>query len=61
MAQAASRHSEPIMGGEMAALAAMPQIFCKLSGLVTETAVNWTPAALQPYVTHPWRCSGRSG
>jgi L-fuconolactonase len=34
-------------------LAALPNIVCKLSGLVTEADHrNWTPAQIQPYVTH---------
>lgn len=36
----------------MAALAALPQIFCKLSGLVTEAAAGWTVRDLQPYIDH---------
>ena len=43
-------------------LAALPNIICKLSGLVNEADHRaWTPAQLQPYVTHlletfgPWR------
>jgi L-fuconolactonase len=32
-------------------LAAFPNVFCKLSGLVTEADIrNWTPAQLRPYV-----------
>ena len=34
-------------------LAALPNIVCKLSGLVTEADhAHWTPEQLQPYVTH---------
>jgi L-fuconolactonase len=34
-------------------LAALPNVVCKLSGLVTEADhANWTPEHLQPYVTH---------
>ncbi len=35
----------------IAALAALPNVTCKLSGLVTEASPNWTPADLGPYVT----------
>ena len=32
-------------------LAAFPNVFCKLSGLVTEADIhNWTPGQLRPYV-----------
>ncbi len=37
---------------DMARLAALPQVHCKLSGLVTEAAQPWQPAELQPYVDH---------
>lgn len=34
-------------------LAALPNVVCKLSGLVTEADhADWTPAQLQPYVAH---------
>jgi L-fuconolactonase len=34
-------------------LAALPNVVCKFSGLVTEADhQHWTPAQLQPYVTH---------
>ncbi|HWX03016.1 amidohydrolase family protein [Collimonas sp.] len=33
-------------------LAALPQVYCKLSGLVTEAAADWHVAQLQPYATH---------
>lgn len=36
----------------MTALAAHPQVFCKLSGLVTEAAPNWTCETLRPVVEH---------
>lgn len=36
----------------MTALAAHPQLFCKLSGLVTEAAEDWTIATLHPAVDH---------
>lgn len=34
----------------MEALAELPQVFCKLSGLVTEAAADWTPKDLKPYI-----------
>jgi L-fuconolactonase len=37
---------------DMAALAARPNVFCKLSGLVTEAGPGWTVADLRPYVEH---------
>ncbi|NKI70470.1 amidohydrolase family protein [Collimonas pratensis] len=33
-------------------LAALPQVYCKLSGLVTEAAADWQIAQLQPYAAH---------
>jgi len=36
----------------LARLAALPQVCCKLSGLVTEAAPAWQVAQLQPYVQH---------
>ncbi|MCA9997263.1 MAG: amidohydrolase family protein [Anaerolineales bacterium] len=38
---------------EMVRLAALPNVWCKLSGLVTEADhANWQPADLQPYIDH---------
>ncbi len=37
---------------EMRALAALPNVWCKLSGLVTEAASDWRPEQLVPYVRH---------
>lgn len=37
---------------DMAALAALPQVCCKLSGLVTEAGPRWQPADLRPCVNH---------
>jgi L-fuconolactonase len=34
-----------------AALAANPNVVCKLSGMVTEAGAAWTPDALRPFVT----------
>jgi L-fuconolactonase len=36
----------------IAALAAHPNVACKLSGLVTEAADDWTPEELQPFASH---------
>jgi L-fucono-1,5-lactonase len=39
--------------GELAALARHPNVFCKVSGLVTEADWDaWTPGQLAPYVRH---------
>lgn len=37
---------------QLARLAALPQVYCKLSGLVTEAATDWQTAQLQPYASH---------
>jgi L-fuconolactonase len=38
---------------DIAELAALPNVMCKLSGLVTEADwQNWTPADLRPYIDH---------
>lgn len=38
---------------QLSELAQLPNVSCKISGLVTEADLeNWTPAALQPYVEH---------
>jgi L-fuconolactonase len=43
----------------VAALAGLPNVVCKLSGLVTEAdPATWTPEALQPYVEHLLSCFG---
>ncbi|ABC35749.1 hydrolase [Burkholderia thailandensis E264] len=36
----------------IAALAALPNVHCKLSGLVTEAAHGWRPETIAPYVGH---------
>lgn len=39
--------------------AALPNVWCKLSGLVTEADLkNWTPADLRPYIDHVVDCFG---
>jgi L-fuconolactonase len=43
----------------IADLARLPNVVCKLSGLVTEAdPATWTPAALAPYVEHLLSCFG---
>jgi L-fuconolactonase len=38
---------------QMRDLASFPNVYCKLSGLVTEADhQSWTPADLEPYVAH---------
>lgn len=42
---------------ELRALAALPNVWCKLSGLVTEADVaRWTPSDLRPYIDHVLDC-----
>jgi predicted TIM-barrel fold metal-dependent hydrolase len=44
---------------QIADLARLPNVVCKLSGLVTEAdPATWTVAALQPYVDHLLSCFG---
>jgi L-fuconolactonase len=43
----------------MRELAELPNVWCKLSGLVTEAdCQQWTPADLQPYIDHVLDCFG---
>jgi len=42
----------PAWRADMAQLAALPNVHCKLSGMVTEAGPEWTVAQLQPYVDH---------
>ncbi|MBP1208009.1 L-fuconolactonase [Duganella sp. 1411] len=37
---------------DMALLAALPRVECKLSGMVTEAGLGWTVAQLAPYARH---------
>jgi L-fuconolactonase len=37
---------------DLAALAALPNVHCKLSGMVTEAGEGWDAARLQPYARH---------
>jgi L-fuconolactonase len=47
----AHRLLEP-WAGDIARLAAMPQVHCKLSGLVTEAGSDWDASRLWPYAEH---------
>jgi L-fuconolactonase len=42
----------------MARLATLPQVVCKLSGLVTEAGTGWDLERLRPYVDHILECFG---
>ena len=53
----ASRRLDP-WRDEIAALAAFPNVSCKLSGLVTEAGPNWTLDDLRPSVDHLVACFG---
>src|SRR5690606_33950776 len=45
--------------GELRELAAMKNVWCKLSGLATEADhAGWTPADLRPYLDHVVACFG---
>jgi L-fuconolactonase len=44
---------------ELRMLAALPNVWCKLSGLATEADhAKWTPAHLRPYLEHALACFG---
>ena len=43
---------------DIARLAALPQVCCKLSGLVTEAGPGWDVDRLRPYVDHLLACFG---
>ena len=46
-------------GAELRELAGLPNVWCKLSGLVTEADhARWTPADLRPYIDHTIACFG---
>jgi L-fuconolactonase len=45
---------------DMRALAAMPNVNCKLSGLATEAGGHWSATTLQPYVDVLLECFGPS-
>ncbi|MDE9449963.1 amidohydrolase family protein [Aliiroseovarius sp. Z3] len=43
---------------QMTELADFPNVFCKLSGVVTEAREDWTPDDLKPYLAHVCRQFG---
>jgi L-fuconolactonase len=43
---------------DLRAIARLPNVFCKLSGLVTEDQHDWEPADLAPYCAHVLDCFG---
>jgi L-fuconolactonase len=44
---------------ELRKLAEYPNVWCKMSGLVTEADhQHWTPADLRPYIDHVMECFG---
>ncbi len=43
---------------DIAALAAFPDVSCKVSGLVTEARADWSLADLAPYIDHVAACFG---
>lgn len=45
-------------GADLARLASLPNVHCKLSGLVTEAAPEWRTRDLQPWVAHVLECFG---
>lgn len=47
----ARREMEP-WASQIARLRDYPDVYCKLSGMVTEAGADWTPEDLRPYVSH---------
>ncbi|RIX99667.1 amidohydrolase [Aureimonas flava] len=43
---------------DIAAIAAFPNVCCKVSGMVTEAKADWALADLEPYVDHVAACFG---
>ena len=43
---------------DIEAAARLPQVYCKLSGMITEAAKNWKAEDLRPYVAHVMRIFG---
>lgn len=43
---------------DMARLAALPNVHCKLSGLLTEAGPDWQSPAVQPWIGHVLDCFG---
>ena len=47
--------------GQLRELARLPNVMCKLSGVVTEADhASWTPATVRPYIEHALDCFGFS-
>lgn len=54
-----SKHEMDPWALDMEALAQLPDVWCKLSGMITEANwQSWTAADLRPYVAHVVRCFG---
>lgn len=53
----ASRAFEP-WATQIATVAALPNVYVKVSGLITEAAPTWTARDLQPYIDHAVACFG---
>lgn len=52
------QHFEP-WAAQLKTLAALPNVFCKISGLLTEADLaNWKSPDLQPFVRHTLECFG---
>jgi len=50
---------DPQWAERLAALAACPNVWCKISGLATEASwTDWDAEALRPAIDHAWRCFG---
>jgi L-fuconolactonase len=47
----AKKEMEP-WARDISAVASLPQIYCKLSGMITEVGHHWTSADIAPYLTH---------
>jgi L-fuconolactonase len=55
----AARRTAP-WNADILALSALPNVFCKLSGMATEAAAGWTVEDLKPYADHVLSCFGAS-
>ena len=51
-------HATQPWARDIEAAAALPQVYCKLSGMITEAGPNWTADDLRPYVSHVMRIFG---
>ncbi len=49
-------HSLEGWAEDMAAAAQLPQVYCKLSGMITEAGPEWTAEDLRPFVQHVMSC-----